>query len=65
MKIYDCNSDMQYYVMCVNQLRNSNKETAEMLFNLMPKSHKKAMIKAMFTNWKVEQDFALFFFDLL
>lgn len=65
LKLYNLNSDMQYYQMCVESKVNGQIQQAKDQFNAMPRADKKSMVRAMLTAWSIDQDIALFFYDQL
>jgi hypothetical protein len=65
LKIYGLNSDMQYFQMCIESKVNGQIQQAKDQFKALPRTEKKAMVRAMFTHWSIDQDIALFFYDQL
>ena len=63
LKIYDFNSDMQYYEMIVMSVINGQRSQAKGQFRVLPKEQKKSFLKAIFGYWDSglsEQDKQMF-----
>jgi hypothetical protein len=54
MKMYDLNSDIEYYEMIVESVINGQRTQAKEFFNKMPKENKKSFLKiAVSEEWRV------------